>query len=524
MDDEPRLVMRRTVPGRTYEQRDQNQLAVSADGSTVWTSEPFTAYDVATGAAVLRTGRHVYAMDLSPNGRTMALTQAQSRVNEVQLVDAHTAEPRRTLRGHTGDVAAVEFSHDGTRLASTSRDGEAVVWNTRSGASVERLDLGDTDALGLAFSRDDSLLFTAGSDGAVRSWDLDGSGRFLARTRRPGAFGFGWLQVSPGGTHTAHSADERMEFFDTDTGRSVVGEAVRSPDDPTDVCCYGGSFSPDGRLFAGSNDYRIWVWDVRTGALVRDNREHPWPEYLIDLAWTRDGSRILLTDDSGDLGMVDAQTLKPVGDTVHLGRTPAGTLAGPDNHTAFALVNHDPKAVANSFEVYPGFSEWALADLESGQIRRGEVGFSLWTMAVSPDQRRLALGGANGEVALVDVATGELVRPAMVAHEVPTYWSAWSADGSRFATSAWDGSVVLWDGRTGVPLGNVLVPEKVLTNIGFLPDGDTLILAPYTDSIYRWNTSIDHAVEFACRASAGDFDETDWETWFGSRPYQETCP
>ena len=60
--------------------------------------------------------------------------------------------------------------------------------------------------------------------------------------------------------------------------------------------------------------------------------------------------------------------------------------------------------------------------------------------------------------------------------------------------------------------------------MAFLPDGKTLLLTPYTDSFYLWDTSVSHAVEFACRASAGDFDEVEWESWFGSRPYQETCP
>jgi WD40 repeat protein len=170
-------------------------------------------------------------------------------------------------------------------------------------------------------------------------------------------------------------------------------------------------------------------------------------------------------------------------------------------------------------------SKWVFADLETGEVTSGETGFKPFSLAVSPDQQRLAIGGAHGEVALVDVASGELVRPAVVAHaDVPLWWTTWSADGSRFATTGWDGSVVLWDGPTGLPTGSILMPEETLMNFVFLPDDTTLLLAPYTDSLYLWDTSAEHAVEFACRASAGDFDETDWKTWFGSRPYQETCP
>ncbi|MEO5664568.1 MAG: BTAD domain-containing putative transcriptional regulator [Nocardioides sp.] len=521
MDGAPRLVLSLAVPGRTRKQRDQNQLAVSADGSTVWTSEPLTAYDVASEVPVLQTGRHTFAIDLSPDGRTLAVTGAQSGQSEVQLVDPGTGRVRHVLRGHTGDVIGLEFSTDGRRLASTAEDGDAVVWNTRTGTSVERLDLGASGVQGLAFSPERSSLFTAGDDGAIRVWDLDGSGRFLARTRKPGAFGWGWVMPSPAGRFTAHSLSpaedlDRIRFFDTATG-----EPTRFADQD---CCGAAAFTADETLFAGAKLGRIWIWDPRTAELVRDNRDSPWPGFITDIAWTPDASRIIVTDESGDMGLVDGETLEPIGEPVHLGASAWGTQPGPNDHTGFALVSNTPAEVTGSYEFAGTMSEWVLADLETGQVRRGETGFDLGSMTVSPDHRRLAVGGEDGEVALVDVASGELVRPAVKGHAVPTYNSAWSADGSRFATVGWDGSVVLWDGKEGIPLGNVLMPEKLLLSVAFLPDDETLLLAPYTDSFYRWDTNVDHAIKFACHAAAGDFDKTEWESWFGNRTYQETCP
>jgi WD40 repeat protein len=514
MDPAPRLVVRRVIPGRPETSDEQTVLDLSDDGSTVWTSEPLTAYDATTGAVQLRTAHHTFEMDLSADSALLAVTPTRD-AKEIQLVDALTGDVERTLRGHTNDVLALELSPDGRLLASTSYDGEGIVWDTRRGTILEALALGETAVMGLEFSSDGSRLYTAGADASIRSWDLDGSARFLARTRGPGEFGYGSLFVSPDGAHTAHAAGGSLRFRDTTTGKAVRAR---------EACCYGGAFSPDGTLFVGGEGQLLQIWDPRTGALVRDNRAHPWARDILELAWTRDGSRILLTDVTGHLGWVDATTLEEVG-SVRVAPAAGYTQPGPNNHTGFALVTDVPAEVANSFLYGGTMSRWVLADLETGEVTGGETGFKSFSLAISPDQQRLAIGGVHGEVALVDVESGELVRPAVVAHaDVTLWWTAWSADGSRFATAGWDGSVVLWDGRTGLPLGSIVMPEETLMNLAFLPDGETLLLAPYTDSLYLWDTSGDHAVEFACRASAGDLDEAEWATWFGNRPYQETCP
>jgi WD40 repeat protein/DNA-binding SARP family transcriptional activator len=519
MQATPRLVLRHAIPGRTWSRRDQNQLALSADGSTAWTSEPLTAYDTRTGDAVLRTGRHVYAMDLAPDGSTLAITGADLATDEVWVLDARTGDVRRRLSGHHGDVLAVRFSLDSRLLASTSTDGDAVVWD-RDGTALERLATGDPDVRGLAFDADGGLLFTAGGDDAVRAWDLDGEGRFLARTRAPAEFGFGWVLTSPDGRFTAHSdVDHGLRFFDTRTGKPTPWVSPARPD-----CCYGGAFTKDASLFAGSLGGRIWLFDPATAEVVRDNSGRRWQHFIVDIAWTPDQRRIVLTDEAGDMSLLDAETFAAVADPVHLGQAAWFTQPGPDDHTGFALVDDTPVEVSSSYEAIPAAPEWVRVDLETGRADRARAGFGLQSISVSPGGDRLVVGGVDGEVALVDATSGELVRAAVQGHGVPTYWIAWNADGSRFATTGWDGSVVLWDGETGLPMSNLVVPEKVLGNVAFLPDGESLLLAPYTDSLYVWNTDADHAIDFACRASAGDLGRTDWEAWFGSRPYQETCP
>ena len=143
---------------------------------------------------------------------------------------------------------------------------------------------------------------------------------------------------------------------------------------------------------------------------------------------------------------------------------------------------------------------------------------------ISPDRTHLALTGHGGVVALTDIETGKLARSPVRAHRVGTFWVAWSADSSRFAVTAGDGTVSLWDGHTGEPIGSIVNPERNLAGVAFKPDGKTVLIAPLTDSFYEWDTSLVHTIEFACTMVGRDATREEWRDWFGDRPYQATCP
>jgi len=66
-----------------------------------------------------------------------------------------------------GPVYAVEFSPDGTRVATGSGDGSARVFDAASGAEICRLDH-DRWVRAVAFSPDGTRLATSSSDGSAR--------------------------------------------------------------------------------------------------------------------------------------------------------------------------------------------------------------------------------------------------------------------------------------------------------------------------------------------------------------------
>jgi WD40 repeat protein len=90
----------------------------------------------------------------------------------------------QVLAGHASEIWAVQFSHAGSRFASASKDGVAMIWSIENGrvAAVPTLQLcGHSIPLSsLSWSGDDSLLLTAGDGSDVCVWDT--STGVLART------------------------------------------------------------------------------------------------------------------------------------------------------------------------------------------------------------------------------------------------------------------------------------------------------------------------------------------------------
>ena len=72
----------------------------------------------------------VYAVAFSPDGTRIA---SGSDDKKLIIWDARSGERTATLEGHTHRVTSVAFSPDGTRIVSGSWDQKLIIWDARSG-------------------------------------------------------------------------------------------------------------------------------------------------------------------------------------------------------------------------------------------------------------------------------------------------------------------------------------------------------------------------------------------------------
>ena len=99
---------------------------------------------------------------LSRDGQWIASAGRQNIANQIEIRRATDGSWVKTLPGHDGFILALEFSRDGTLLASSGRDEQLKLWSVPGGtligaiANVTSAQSGQGGAI--AFSPDDTLL------------------------------------------------------------------------------------------------------------------------------------------------------------------------------------------------------------------------------------------------------------------------------------------------------------------------------------------------------------------------------
>lgn len=92
--------------------------------------------------------------------------------------------PVAQLDRHSGEVWDVQFSHDGSRLASCGGDGIVVIHDGTTFEVLHTLQASDEGVCSISWSPDDTMIITCAQDKRARLWNAQVSGSSRIQNRR----------------------------------------------------------------------------------------------------------------------------------------------------------------------------------------------------------------------------------------------------------------------------------------------------------------------------------------------------
>jgi WD40 repeat protein len=346
-----------------------------------------------------------------------------------------------TLKSHTEAIYTVGFSPDGRCVLTGSFDKTLKLWDATTGKEV--ITLGGPQGhqqlvLSAAFSPDGRSIASGGSDNTAKLWENPVLDRLRPITRFGKAFVF---PVSFG---------NNVLLVKPGTAAPMKNLAHANLVDAV-------AFDPAGKQLAtGSHDGTVRIWDVSKGQQLREIKAHTTPAMspVYCVAWTPDGKHVL----SGSLDRM-----------MKLWDAKSGTMVRE-------------------------FKPYKEKDFEKGH-RDG-----VFSVAISPDGKRIASGSSDRSIKLWSLADGSVVRdfalPGVgstgtpgshsvlsyaVAHPGWVYSLRFTGDGkylvSAGAAPRNHGFLAIWDAADGKLLHGQDLPLGPFYSVAVSPDGKLIALA-----------------------------------------------
>lgn len=244
------------------------------------------------------------------------------------------------------------------------------------------------------------------------------------------------------------------------------------------------TFSPNGKLLAGTNRELLSIWDINTGEILKQFKGNFYG--VNQVAFSPDEKLIASTDGEfvtiWDIQKGKIKTFKPFD-------TPMSVSFSLDGKF-LAISGEDKTSALQIWEV----ATWKPVSILKGHKKpypdNNIVDIRVWSVEFSPDGKMLATSSIDQSVKVWDWKTGKLIRSFEGFTDL-TRAIAFSPDGKAIA-SADSGQIKLLDISNGkikktFGVANTEDYSNIILSMKFAGDGKTLV-AGSSDNFAFWNT------------------------------------
>ena len=402
---------------------------------------------------VLPAGGRVTSASFDPAG-TRVLTASTN--GDARLFDARSGQLLRVLRSR-GPVSAAVFSRDGRFVATASADRRVRLWDAASGRPLHVFRQAGA-VTGVSFDRSGSLLMSTSANRA-QIWKVP-SGTPVQTIRQDGPV-LG-ASFSPDGTRVLTRGRKGAGLYDVSSGRLIYALPQRG-------LMTAAAFSPNGWFIAtGGTDHRVRLWYARTGRLRYDLKEQG---QVTDVAFGPSSALLATANSNG---------------ASHIWNVASGTLVAPAVGQRLAITDAsfspDGKWIVTASRdrtagIY-GVRNGLLINLLRGHLD------TVNTASYSPNGNLVVTASDDGTARVWD--PGSELQLRLLGHQRgPVPSAAFSPDGTRAVSASADGTAAVWRVRDHHGLG-LLPHQGPVTSATFSPDGRSILTTSLDGTARLW--------------------------------------
>ena len=465
---------------------------------------------------------NVYSMAISADGKTLALGNSDTTIALWDISDPAAPVKSSTWSGQSLPINALAFSADGNTLASSSDETKApiVLWDISNRSIPKKIRTINGQSLtvtSLLFDQNNNILISASRDGTVMLWDVSNpkTDLELGSINFPVDETVSGMAFQPNTNFlTSWNSDGKLTIWDvSDLANPKKTETL---DGPVSIAV----FSRDGKLMVSSNndDNVVTLWDAadfsKLGTIKADGI------YVGSIALSTDDKTLVIIGDKIDFWNI-TDPKKPVQLT---------SLVQPNEPISAAAFNSDGKVMASI--AYKNILLWDVSNPASptrlGDVLEGHSN-TINSIAFSPtDANLLASASSDKTVILWNITNPSDPQKIYTLGEHSDWVNAvsFSPDGTMLASGSDDKQVNLWD--IANPESPALISKMIghsarVSTVAFSPLGDFIASLGGDNKIIFWDIKPESWAQKACSIAGGDLTVTEWNQFFPSEDYRQTC-